>query len=122
MKRHTNGLKNVGEILQDKNLENLIQRIGKNFENLSHKTSDPKEHRKFWWEQACKNLYPEEWAVKEERNKIFKKIMGQTSQFTVGELRFIVQSSLRKRIPRAYFWFLVKKRRAEIKAQLQSSK
>ena len=50
----------------------------------------------------------------------FKKVLGQTAQFTVSELRDIFDRARAWQTnPRALFWKLVREKRAAIKEQLQ---
>lgn len=116
--KNTDGLQPVSSLLAGKNIDQLIARLARQYEAVEKETNDPKKRKQFWWEQITRRFYPEEWEDPKERTKSFKRVMGQTSQFTLDEIRYCFETSLRKRIPRAYFWFLVKKKRAEIKAQL----
>lgn len=118
MKTHTSGLTQFSDLMAGKDIDALIARLGRQYEAVEKETADPKKRKQFWWEQITKRFYPEEWEDPKERTAAFKRVMGQTSKFTLGEIRYCFESSLRKRIPRAYFWALVKKKREEIKKQL----
>ena len=53
----------------------------------------------------------------------FKKILGQTHQFTVEEIRNIFNQAKSWDVnPKALFWKLVREKQQEIKAQLAESK
>ena len=52
-------------------------------------------------------------------NTHFKKILGQTSQFTVEEIRDIFNQAKSWEVnPKALFWKLVREKQQEIKTQL----
>jgi hypothetical protein len=115
----TRGMEQLGSILDDRNIEALIKRIGDNFEKYSVEEADPKKHKVFWWEQICKHYYPEEWADPKQKNLAFKRVLGQTSKFTLGEIRSIFERSMRwRKNPPALFWKLVREKQAEIRRQI----
>ena len=50
----------------------------------------------------------------------FKKILGQTHQLTIDEIREIFESAYRWKVnPQALFWKLLKEKNAEIKKSLK---
>jgi hypothetical protein len=116
----TNGLVQFSDLISKESVDNLIRRLEKNFEIFSAEANsrDPKRFKKFWWEQICKHLFAEEWE--EDKSKIFKKVMGQTNQFTLEEIKGIFEQAVRWRTnPPALFWKLVRVKRQQIKEQLK---
>lgn len=114
------GMKTLGGILTSKDIEALVNRIGTQFENFERAAvRTEKDSKKFWWGQICRHLFSEEWEDSRNKNLIFKKILGQTHNFTLGEIRSIFEKAVRwRKNPPALFWKLVREKQAEIRKQI----
>ena len=56
-------------------------------------------------------------------DKHFKKILGQTKQFTTKELRTVFEQAKAWKVnPKALFWKLVREKQEEIKTQITEAK
>lgn len=113
------GFHTVSDILGG-DIEAVVRRLSAHFNKVSKEQAwTEKDSKRYWWEQICRHLFPEEWGDPKTKNLIFRKVMGQTSKFTLGEIRYCFESSIRwRKNPPALFWKLVKTKRAEIKTQL----
>jgi hypothetical protein len=112
------GFHTVGDLVGD--VDTIVRRLTAHFNKVAKENAwSEKDSKRFWWEQICRHLFAEEWNDPKTKNTIFRKVMGQTSKFTLGEIRYCFESAIRwRKNPPALFWKLVKAKRAEIKKQL----
>lgn len=90
-----------------------MRSIGDDLQSFLTNKKNPTSERAHLIQTICDTLFSD---------KEFKKVLGQTKQFTVDEIRDIFDQARSWQVnPRALFWKLVKEKREAIRDQLEKA-
>ena len=90
----------------------LMQNLDRGIDTFLNKGKRPTSERAYLIQSICDTLFDD---------SDFKKILGQTRQFTTEEIRHLFDQARSWKVnPQAFFWKLIREKQEEIKQQINN--